>query len=81
MGPPPDWPVVTLQPGDKAKIHVKWISWCNDTRDTDPTRWQLEFAGSGGAVEFDVTRQDVPTCATQGRDPTLRVGPFEPYST
>jgi hypothetical protein len=80
-GPPPDWPVVTLQPGDKAKIHIKWTSWCGQSRDTDPTTWQIEFAASGGTVVFPVTGQDVPTCAAQGQDPTLRVGPFEPYST
>ena len=81
MVPPPGWPVVTLQPGDTAMIHVKWVSWCPrpPSRDTDPTNWQIEFAGSGGAVEFPVTGQDVPTCV-QGRDPTLKTGPFEPYS-
>jgi uncharacterized protein DUF4232 len=81
LAPPPDWPVVTLQPGDKAKIHVQWTSWCKGTRDTDPTKWQIQFAASRGTVEFPVTDQDVPICASQGQDPTLRVGPFEPYST
>jgi hypothetical protein len=81
VGQPPDWPVVTLQPGDRAKIHVQWISWCNKSHDTDPTRWQIEFAGSAGKVLFPVTRQDVPTCAEPAQDPTLRVGPFEPFST
>jgi hypothetical protein len=76
-GKPPDWPVVTLLPGDKARIHVIWSNSCG--AGGDPTRWEIELPAHGGKVTFDMdTHQDIPTCLNGGAAATLKVGPFEP---
>jgi Protein of unknown function (DUF4232) len=79
--PPPDWPVVTLLPGDKAKIHVSWENWCGGSQEVDPRAWEVLLPGGAGKMTpFPVIiRQDVPTCARNGEGSTLNVGPFEPY--
>jgi hypothetical protein len=76
-GQPPDWPVVTLVPGDKARIHVMWSNSCGVGG--DPKRWEIELTVHGDKVTFPMDiRQDVPTCLDGGKPETLKVGPFEP---
>ena len=76
-GKPPGWPVVTLLPGDTARIHVIWSNSCG--AGGDPTRWEVELPGHGGNVAFDMDiHQEIPTCLDGGKPATLKVGPFEP---
>jgi hypothetical protein len=73
---PRGWPVVTLQPGASAGVHVLWESWCGNTH--APATWEV-LLRDGGGVRFGVdVRQGVPACS-DGTS-TLKVGPFEPYS-
>jgi hypothetical protein len=77
VGKPPDWPVVTVLPGDKARVHVIWSNSCGVGG--DPARWEIELPEHGGKVTFDMDiSQDVPTCVDGATSSILRVGPFEP---
>jgi hypothetical protein len=75
--PPPGWPVVTLQPGEKAMVRVRWTQWCSMNV---PTTWEIHFPGNRGTLSIPLDyRQEVPGC--EGSDPsTLELGPFEPFS-
>jgi Protein of unknown function (DUF4232) len=78
--PPPGWPVVTLKPADRAEIHVEWIIWCGEGG--DPASWAIDLPGTAGSVTFPIgSPHDIPICVDGGRHPTLKVGPFEPYSS
>jgi hypothetical protein len=73
---PRGWPVVRLEPGASAGVHVLWKSWCGNT-DT-PATWEIVLQ-DGSRVHFGVdVRQDVPNCT--GGTSTLMAGPFEPFS-
>lgn len=77
--PPPDWPVVTLQPGDRAEIHVKWTNWCGGP-DNPPVRWEIQLSGGRGVVRVALNHgQDIPNCTGASELSTLNWGPFEPF--
>jgi hypothetical protein len=79
-GPPPDWPLITLQPGEQVQVRVQWKGCPNShSEQTDPATWELRFPEGGGTTPVDVTRQDIPTCAHK-EPQELKVGPFEPYT-
>jgi uncharacterized protein DUF4232 len=77
-GPPPGWPVVTLQPGQTAAVRVKWTKWCSGAV---PTTWQIQLPGNRGNVVFAVNSgQDVPSCEGKPAPSKLERGPFEPLT-
>jgi hypothetical protein len=76
-GEPPGWPVLTLVPGDHARIHVLWSNSCG--AGGDPTQWEIQLPAHGGTVTFPMDiGQDIPTCVDGAKPATLKVGPFEP---
>jgi hypothetical protein len=75
--PPEGWPVVTLDPGDRAGIRITWNSWCSET--LQPTTWEIQLPGESGVIRFGVNAgQDIPGC-TDAKS-RLKVGPLEPFS-
>jgi uncharacterized protein DUF4232 len=79
IGAPPEWPVVTLQPGDRAEIHVRWTNSCAGP-DNPPVTWEIELSSGNGVVPAELDQgQDIPNCANPNELPTLKSGPFEPF--
>ncbi|MFN2594705.1 MAG: DUF4232 domain-containing protein [Actinomycetota bacterium] len=72
--PPPGWPVVKLEPGDVAKVRIRWSNWCNGSAPL----WQVSIPGSGTDDVFGLDAAPPPPCNGQGQNSSVEVGPFEP---
>ena len=71
---PAGWPVVTLTPGDRASMRLRWSNWCVGGALT----WDMPLAGEAGIVTIDGLAQDPPPCNGPDQPSTIEVGPFEP---
>jgi len=72
---PKGWPVVTLQPGDSAQLHVVWTSWCGFAQ---PAVWRIWLPGAG-SLDFPDPGRQPPHCEG-GVSSKVQVGPFEPVT-
>jgi hypothetical protein len=73
--PPPGWPVVSLRPGAKAAIRVRWTNACPQL--TGPAVWTVDLGNGRGTL--DVAGADAfPPCNGIAEPSTLEVGPYEP---
>jgi hypothetical protein len=72
---PKGWPVVTLQPGDSARLHVVWTSWCGVTQ---PAVWRI-WLRDAGSLDFPDPGRQPPHCEG-GLSSKVQVGPFEPVT-
>jgi len=69
---PKGWPVVTLQPGDSARLHIVWTSWCGFAQ---PMVWRI-WLREAGSLDFPDPKSQSPIC--EGVSSKVQVGPFEP---
>jgi hypothetical protein len=72
---PQAWPVVTLTPGAKASIRVRWSNACPQL--SSPVVWHVDLGGTAGGLDATGT-EATPPCLGGGEPSTLEVGPFEP---
>ena len=73
---PEGWPVVTLEPGDRASIRLRWSNWCV----TGVVTWQTPLAAGGGILPIHGIGQNPPPCNRPDQPATIETGPFEPSS-
>jgi hypothetical protein len=73
---PKDWPVVTLQPGDRASVRIGWSNWCLDGGAV-PT-WRMGIPAGGTVDVSGLDASTVAPCNGPGQPSTIQVGPFEP---
>ncbi|MEP6972634.1 MAG: DUF4232 domain-containing protein [Actinomycetota bacterium] len=71
---PAGWPVVTLEPGDRASIRLRWSNWCAQGE----LSWDMSLASGGGIVPIDRIGQDPPPCNGPNEPSTIEIGPIEP---
>jgi hypothetical protein len=71
---PKGWPVVSLQPGESARLHVVWASWCGFAQ---PAVWRIRLRGAG-SLDFSDPKSQQPHC--EGASSKVQVGPFEPVT-
>ena len=74
-GEPNGWPVVTLAPGERASVRIRWSNWCGGIVGT----WGMPI-GKGGIVTVQRIALDPPPCNGPDEPSTIEVGPFEPSS-
>ena len=74
--PKPDgWPVVTVQPGERASVRIRWSNWCSD----QPLgTWNMRLGDAGGIVTVQGITAEPPPCNGSSQPSTIEVGPFEP---
>jgi hypothetical protein len=72
---PKSWPVVTLQPGGSARLHIVWNSWCGHS--ARPAVWRIWLRGEG-SLDVPDPKGQAPTCL--GISSKVQVGPFEPVT-
>lgn len=72
MPRPTDWPTVTLRPGGKAVVRVRWSNWCSGL----PVSLVARLPAGGGDISLG-SPADVPPCLGPGPS-TIELGPFEP---
>ncbi len=77
---PAGWPVVTLQPGQSAKISADWSNACGGARGQPTVSWEIEAPGGGTiSVTLHSETADIPPCNGNPTDrPDVQLGPFEP---
>jgi hypothetical protein len=73
---PERWPVVTLEPGDRASVRLRWTNWCATGRVFGET----PLAAGGGILPIDGIGKDPPPCNAPDKPATIETGPFEPSS-
>jgi hypothetical protein len=73
---PEGWPVVTLEPGVRASIRLRWSNWCV----TGVVTWQTPLAAGGGILPIDGIGKNPPACNRPDEPATIGTGPFEPSS-
>jgi hypothetical protein len=71
---PKGWPVVTLQPGALARLHVVWASWCGFAQ---PAVWRI-WLRDAGSLDLPDPKSQQPQC--EGVSSKVQVGPFEPVT-
>jgi hypothetical protein len=74
---PEGWPVVTLAPGDRASVRIRWSNWCADP----PATWSIPMGEQGGIATIQGLTSDTPPCNGPGLPSTIEVGPFEPSTS
>jgi Domain of unknown function (DUF4232) len=73
---PHGWPLVTLDPGERASVRLRWSNWCD--QETTPTVRLIAEDGRPVAT-IPVETFDLPPCnGSPGSASTVEVGPFEP---
>lgn len=73
---PEGWPVVTLEPGDRASVRLRWSNWCA----TGHIFGETPLAAGGGILPIGGIGQDTPPCNDPDQPATIETGPFEPSS-
>jgi Protein of unknown function (DUF4232) len=73
---PAGWPVVTLEPGDRASVLLRWSNWCVQ----GVLSWDMPLAAGDGIVPIDGIGQNPPPCNGPDQPATIETGPFEPSS-
>ncbi|HEX9411440.1 MAG TPA: DUF4232 domain-containing protein [Actinomycetota bacterium] len=71
---PKGWPIVTLQPGGSARLHVVWNSWCGFAQ---PLVWRI-WLREAGTLDLPDPKSQQPHC--EGISSKVQVGPFEPVT-
>jgi hypothetical protein len=76
---PSGWPVVTLQPGERARVRTSWGNWCGSE---PPSVWtvRVPIVIPDPHLLLHLAAPEPPTCAGPSLPSTLEVGPFEPSS-
>jgi hypothetical protein len=74
---PRGWPVVTLRPGARASVRLRWSNWCGTGSEAAPV-WTLRVPGSGRIDVMAMDATSPPPCNGPGLPSTISVGPFEP---
>jgi Domain of unknown function (DUF4232) len=76
-GEPPEWPVVTVQPGGSVQLRVAIRNWCGLGT---PARWNVSIPGDGLLEISRLPGFSFSACQAPSQPAKLLLGPFEPAS-